>query len=179
MKAVLLPAFLALALLAGCAGKPRGLPASNGILNFDQVSPDLYRGAQPDAAGVAGLDRAGIRSVVDLRQGSEVRPGERTDATGFGMTYTNVPMAGFGRPSAEEIERVLALIRTLPPPVFVHCRHGCDRTGAVIACYRIRHDGWSLEQAMDEARVHGMSRLEVGMETYIRDFARSEATGPR
>ena len=175
----MLPAFLALALLSGCAGKPRGLPASNGILNFDQVSTNLYRGAEPDAAGVAGLDRVGIRSIIDLRTGSEVRPGERTDAMGFGMTYTNVPMSGYGRPGKAEIESVLALIRTLPPPVFVHCRHGCDRTGTVIACHRIRQDGWSLERAMDEARLHGMSPFEVGMESYIEDFARSEATGPR
>ena len=179
MKAVLFPAFLALALFAGCAGKPRGLPASNGILNFDQVSTNLYRGAEPDATGMAGLDRVGIRSVIDLRKVSEVRPGERTEAMGFGMTYTNIPMAGFGRPAASEIEPVLELIRTLPPPVFVHCRHGCDRTGTVIACYRIRHDGWSLERAMEEARVHGMSPFEAGMESYIEDFARAEAAKAR
>ena len=178
-KAVFLPAFLALALLAGCAGKPRGLPARNGVLNFDQVNPSLYRGAEPDAAGIAGLDRVGIRSVIDLRKQSEIRPDEKTDAMGLGMTYTNVPMAGFGRPSTTEVDHILALIGTLPPPVFVHCRHGCDRTGTIIACYRIRHDGWTLRRAMDEARLHGMSRLEVGMKHYIRDFADSEATGRR
>jgi protein tyrosine/serine phosphatase len=33
-------------------------------------------------------------------------------------------------------------------PVYVHCRKGHDRTGVVIACFRIAHDGWSNEKAI-------------------------------
>jgi protein tyrosine/serine phosphatase len=65
---------------------------------------------------------------------------------------------------------LLALIKTLPAPVFVHCRPGCDRTGTIIACYRIRQGGWPNEAALEEARKYGLSKLEHGMTKYIRDF---------
>lgn len=32
----------------------------------------------------------------------------------------------------------------------VHCWHGSDRTGAVIAAYRIVQQGWSQHDAIDE-----------------------------
>ncbi len=35
-------------------------------------------------------------------------------------------------------------------PVFVHCMSGKDRTGAVIASYRVRVMGWSKEEAINE-----------------------------
>jgi protein tyrosine/serine phosphatase len=68
---------------------------------------------------------------------------------------------------------LLALIETLPAPVFVHCRYGCDRAGTIIACYRIRHDHWSNEAALEEARKYGLSILEQGMISYIRTFGKA------
>ena len=59
--------------------------------------------------------------------------------------------------------------------MFIHCLHGCDRTGTIIACYRIQHDGWTSEQALREADQYGMSQWEVGMRNYIKDFEKSSA----
>src|ERR1019366_8567503 len=42
-----------------------------------------------------------------------------------------------------QISRVLGLLAPPASPVFMHCRRGADRTGTVIACYRITHDGWN------------------------------------
>jgi protein tyrosine/serine phosphatase len=55
-------------------------------------------------------------------------------------------------------------------PVFVHCRRGKDRTGTVIACYRIQHDGWTNIHALEEAKSHGMSFAERSMRAYILHF---------
>ncbi len=33
--------------------------------------------------------------------------------------------------------------------VLVHCYHGCDRTGAVLACYLIAREGVTADQAID------------------------------
>lgn len=68
---------------------------------------------------------------------------------------------------------LLALIESLPAPVFVHCEHGCDRTGTIIACYRIRVGGWPNEAALEEARKYGLSKHEHGMIEYIRTFGKA------
>jgi tyrosine-protein phosphatase SIW14 len=54
--------------------------------------------------------------------------------------------------------------------IYVHCLRGKDRTGTVVACYRIQHDGWDNERALAEAKGYGMSRLEVAMQSYILHF---------
>ena len=153
-----------------CFAGDRGLPAQHGILNFGKVSEHLYRGAEPDAAGVKNLKQLGIATIIDLRNGREVRAEEAKDAATEGITYTNVPFAGLGRPTDKQVAQVLAIIEASPGPVFVHCEHGCDRTGTVIASYRIRHDGWSGEAAQKEADIYGMSKLEVGMRGFIAQF---------
>ncbi len=44
-------------------------------------------------------------------------------------------------------------------PIYVHCEHGKDRTGLVIALYRMRADGWSQEQAAAEMKEMGHTGL--------------------
>jgi protein tyrosine/serine phosphatase len=153
----------------GIAGD-RGVPAQNGILNFGRVSERLYRGAEPDTAGVNNLRKLGVATIIDLRMEKEVRAGEATDAAASGITYTNVPLKGLGRPKDKDIAQVLALIEASSGPVFVHCEHGCDRTGTVIACYRMKHDRWTAKAAQQEADVYGMSKLERGMRSFLAEF---------
>jgi len=153
-----------------CLGGGRGVPAQEGIGNFGKVNEGLYRGAQPDQLGLRNLQRLGVKTIVNLRLPGESWKQEEAEARNCGMNYTNVPMKGIGRPTNEQIRTVLAIIETAAPPVFVHCEHGCDRTGTVIACYRIRHDGWSSGAALQEAKRYGMSKWEGAMKRYVFDF---------
>lgn len=157
--------------LAGIAGG-RGLPAQNGIGNFGQINEALYRGAQPDEAAIQSLKRLGVRTIINLRMANDSWKMEAVTAQANGITYTNVPLRGAGRPTEGQISQVMAIIQASPGPVFVHCQHGCDRTGTIVACYRIQHDGWSSDAALAEARHYGMSRLERGMRAYIIDFGK-------
>jgi len=158
-----------------CAAGQRGVPPSEGIANFGKVNDGLYRGAQPKAAGIATLARLGIKTIINLRTTNDVWKAEEAQARAQGITYTNVPLKGLGRPTRAQVAALLALIQTLPPPVFVHCEHGCDRTGTIIACYRIRHDGWPDEAALEEARKYGLSKLERGMTDFVRSFGKPPA----
>jgi len=151
----------------------RGLPPSEGIVNFGKVNDSLYRGAQPDAAGIRNLKKLGIKTILNLRMTNDVWKAEEPEANANGITYTNVPMKGSGRPTPEQVAKALAMIETLPSPVFVHCEHGCDRTGTIIACYRIRRDQWSGKLALQEARKYGLSKLARGMRKYILDFGKA------
>lgn len=156
-----------------CAAGERGLPPTEGIANFGKISDSLFRGAQPDASGIKNLARLGIKTIINLRMTNEVWKAEEAEAHASGITYTNVPLRGIGRPTDVQVETLLALIDTLPPPVFVHCRYGCDRTGTIIACYRIRRDHWSNQAALEEARKYGLSPLEQSMINYVREFGKA------
>jgi hypothetical protein len=54
--------------------------------------------------------------------------------------------------------------------VFVHCKEGKDRTGTVVACYRIVADGWGNRKALSEAKSLGMHWYALGMKSYILGF---------
>lgn len=176
MARFLLSFCISLIITVSTAGE-RGVPASCGITNFGRVDERIYRGAQPDDAGMASLKQLGIKSIINLRMGEDILKAEVERACAYSILYTNVPLSGMGRPTDEQIHRVLSLIESLPAPVFIHCQHGCDRTGTVIACYRIKHDGWSGEAAFQEARHYGLSFFERGMRAYIGDFAKANKPG--
>src|SRR6266699_2320487 len=81
----------------------RGLPAQQGIANFGKVSDTVFRGAQPDAAGIASLERLGIKTIVNLRMADEAWKGEEIEARAHGIIYTNFPLRGVGRPTDEQV----------------------------------------------------------------------------
>jgi tyrosine-protein phosphatase SIW14 len=141
--------------------------------NFHQVNEQLYRGGQPLTGGMKEVAARGIKTVINLRGENEDTRAEEVEAKAAGLRYFSVPLPGYGRPKDEDVERVLAIINDPQNwPVFIHCRHGEDRTGTIVAVYRISRDGWSSEQAKKEARRHGMSRLQFRMRDYISDYAR-------
>ena len=139
--------------------------------NFHQVNPQLYRGAQPKAGGISKLAALGIKTIVNLRREDDHTRAEAAAAQASGLRYFNIPMPGTSKPTDEQINRALALINAPEnQPVFVHCQRGADRTGTVIACYRILKDGWTAGQAKKEAEHYGMYWTEFGMKDYIEDF---------
>ncbi len=143
-----------------------------GVPNFHQVNEHVFRGGQPVDVGWNSLAHLGIKLVVDLRPQSEhpIQAEERA-VEAAGMHYVNVPMKGMSAPPAETVSRVLALmISNSNGPLFVHCRRGSDRTGTVVACYRILHDHWENQKALQEARSYGMFRMERGMMHFIQNF---------
>jgi protein tyrosine phosphatase (PTP) superfamily phosphohydrolase (DUF442 family) len=142
-----------------------------GIMNFDQVDAHVYRGAQPTGEGFKNLAKLGIKTIVDLRETDGRAQAEKRAVIAAGMTYVNVPMTGLTPPTDSEITRILALLENSKSgPVFVHCRRGADRTGAVIAAYHIQHDKWDNARALKDAKAHSMSFFQIPRQNYIRKF---------
>jgi protein tyrosine/serine phosphatase len=143
------------------------------LSNFHEVNPQLYRGAQPKPGGIKRLGQLGVKTIVDLRETKGAARAEEAEARGAGLRYFNIPMREWGRPTDEQVEHVLKILRDSEnQPVFVHCRLGEDRTGLVIAIYRITHDGWTSERATAEAKKYGMHPWELGMKDYIHDYGK-------
>jgi protein tyrosine phosphatase (PTP) superfamily phosphohydrolase (DUF442 family) len=145
--------------------------SAHGIDNFDQVDQHVYRGAQPKGEGFQYLASLGVKTVIDLREADGRSNAEESAVTAAGMKYVNVPMTGLTPPSEAEINKILGILEDgSTGAVFVHCKRGADRTGAVIASYRIDHDGWDNARALSEAMHHGMSFFQFPRQNYIRSF---------
>jgi tyrosine-protein phosphatase SIW14 len=145
--------------------------------NFHQVSEELYRGAQPKAGGFRHLSKLGIKTIVSLRGDDDRSRTEEQEARAAGLKYFTVPFKRLGRPTDQQIDRVRSLVNAPEnQPVFVHCQHGADRTGTIIALYRIEHDGWTLDQATAEAKRYGLKWWQRGMKDYISDYYRRRST---
>jgi len=145
---------------------------TNTVPNFQKVDDHVYRGGQAGSDGFKDLARLGIKIVVDLRLvGEHSQADEEKVVTGLGMRYVSIPMRGMSTPKDDQVAAVLALLTdTASGPVFVHCRRGADRTGTVIAAYRIAHDHWENKKALDEARSYGMSFFERAMQRYVMRY---------
>ena len=154
--------------------------------NFQKVDDHVYRGAQPTNNGFKDLAERGIKTVVDLRDiGEHSQADEQKAVTDLGMQYVSIPMQGMSTPKDKQIAAVLALLNDVTSgPVFVHCKRGADRTGTVIAVYRIHHDGWDSKRALSEAKSYGMSVFQRAMQHYVTDYkpagslASADATAP-
>lgn len=162
-------ALLALALSLSLPATPASIEVT-GVPNFHQTNERVFRGGQPTAEAWPSLARLGVKTIIDLRQTDEHSTTEEAQAVAAaGMKYVNVPMKGVVAPSDQQVNKVLSLLNS-GEPVFIHCHRGSDRTGAVIACYRIAHDGWSSKQALNEAKSFGMRWTQMGLKRYVESF---------
>ena len=162
------PALLLAAALVAAA--PLSPPAH--VRNFGEVNSEIFRGAAPTDLGLQELASAGVKLIVDLREPGSATIHERAETERLGMKYVNVPFQSFSAPTPAQVRSVLLLMLDHPPgSLFVHCRRGKDRTGTVVACYRIQHDGWKNQAAIKEADRFGMSRAELGMRSFILHFS--------
>ena len=168
---------LGLCLLLGAAGcngaKHRNAewatPIENEhVGNLYKVSDQLYRGKQPTREGLEYLQTMGIKTVVNLRT-------HDTDSElleGLDLSYERIPFSA-GDPEEEDVLRFLRIVtdRTRQP-VFVHCRRGADRTGMMVAVYRIVIQGWSNAQAQEEMEEGGYgfhTLLWRDLRNYVRN----------
>ena len=147
-------------------------PVVDGVGNFQKVNDHIYRGAQPTDDGFRELAQLGIKTVIDLRQiGEHSQADEQKLVTSLGMRYVSIPMTGMSTPKDDQVTAVLALLSdTTSGPVFVHCKRGADRTGMVIAVYRISQDGWENRKALSEAKSYGMGFFERAIQHYVMDY---------
>lgn len=141
-----------------------GLP---GLPNAGRVGPGIYRGAQPKPEGYATLAALGIRTVVNLRAGH----GEREAVESLGMRSVEIPMKAYRDVDAETVEKVMAVMRDPAlRPVFVHCAQGQDRTGVVVAVYRMEVDGWSEAEAEAEMQMYGFNDVWRPLMEFVREY---------
>lgn len=144
---------------------------STELPRFQQVSEKLYRSGQPRNGGLKRLRELGINTIINLRGSSATTRAEEVEARALGLKYFNVALPNWGRPQEKRVARIMELIAAPENGrVLVHCKDGVDRTGTIVAVYRMTHEGWTSEKALDEASRSGMRRTQVWMRDYVEDY---------
>lgn len=170
----LLAFFSAALLLAGCGGSrtlslnanaPSAIHSLSAIVlpvvNFANVDPGIYRGGQPGDDAMALLSKDHFKTIISLQ--NNAFPQERVAiahekelAKTLGIEWYNIPLPVKGELPAEMVNQFLKLAHDpTRQPVFIHCTHGRDRTGTLVAAYRITYDGYTGVQALTEMKSFG------------------------
>jgi len=132
------------------AQSPQATAISNG------VNKGLYRGGRPNEEGWIRLKEIGIKTVVDLCGKDENATKEKKLMSKLGIDFVNIPLSVYKEPTEQQVLKFLNIVTDKQrQPVFVHCDSGRDRTGAMIAMYRVVVCGWSIKQAYNEAKSLG------------------------
>lgn len=167
-------------LCAGLAASPaivawaESLPK---LPHFFKVNDSLYRGAQPSDDDFKTLAKLGVKTVINLRSTDERIEREQKLVEGLGMRYVTIPLHGYETPSNDKIRQAVLEIKAgadKGAPVFVHCKRGRDRTGTVIASYRMTYEGLTNEQALNDAKKHKIGWHQRAMRKYISSFKPSQ-----
>jgi hypothetical protein len=147
----------------------RRLENVRGVAYAAEVEPGLYRGGQPDADGVAWLKSIGIKTILNLRHFHGDT--EKARVTAAGLRYEAVPLESSNAPKLEDLKRIMGLL-TDPSlrPLYVHCAHGVDRTGTVMAVYRMEKMGWNNTEAFAEMDHFGAHRIWLDLRHYVKTY---------
>jgi protein tyrosine/serine phosphatase len=166
---------LVLALSAAVIGFRR--PLFQG--NLGVVDPArAYRSAQPSSELEATIRKLGLRSIIDLRGGSEsdVFYSNEVETTGrLGVDFYDIPMSASRRPSRRDLIRMVDVIDHARTPLLIHCKWGADRTGLMSALYQLVVLGEPPEKAIHAFSLSyghfplfGPERLHEPIDEYAR-----------
>ena len=152
-----------------------------GLPNFGTISPQLSRGGQPNPVGFEELKKMGIDIIVNLRHDTAEITREQVLVQTQGMQYLSIPWRGSNNPSVAQIVQFLELLRANPDKkVFVHCERGAERTGVMVATYRMSRQHWTAEQALNEMELFGFRAMRFGhLKKFVHDFPSLLESDPR
>jgi hypothetical protein len=126
-------------------------PRNFGIVQMD---PLFCRGGQPDNSEQLKemRDKLGVERVVSLNKDL---PELSNWCSDLGMEHVQASLGG-GHPYDEGWQVLKPSVSgfIMEKPTFIHCRHGMDRTGGVVATYRTER-GWMCDLAYREAKSYG------------------------
>jgi tyrosine-protein phosphatase SIW14 len=147
----------------------KGLP---GLHNFGRVTEHLYRGAQPVNGGFDELQKMKVGIIVNFRDDRAEMAREKRTVESLGMKYVEIPWSANHEPSSAQIAEFLDLVRANPETrIFVHCRRGADRTGVMVAAYRIAVERRPVTEAVSEMhRYHYDWLFRPHLQRYIKSL---------
>lgn len=127
--------------------------------NLRQVDSNVWRSGRPTSIEDFNWVNEHVKAVISLEgldeDYKEVKELAPTPVDSLPITTWQIYVSGI---SLSYLNRIMANIISAPKPVLVHCQHGEDRTGLIIAAWRVESANWSKEDAMSEALSCGYRR---------------------
>jgi len=118
--------------------------------NMYWIDEGIYRSEQPSGKEFPELENFGIKEVLNLRSHHT----DDSEAEGTNIKLHQVKMNAH-KTSLRKIVQALKIIQNREGPILIHCQHGSDRTGLVVAMYRIVFQNWTKEEAIEELKNGG------------------------
>jgi protein tyrosine/serine phosphatase len=116
-----------------------------GFKRFYQLNTDVYRSEQPSKKEMQFLESYGIKTILNFRRKRD----NIKKAKGTSLKLERLPLKAKTL-NEDDVFNALKLIKDAEKPILVHCWHGSDRTGAIMAAYRMVFENWTKEKAIAE-----------------------------
>lgn len=153
-----------------------------GFRNAHWISSELVRTNQPWPHQLAGWERAGVKTVINLRGRSESSSHliEREACERLGLELIDFRVSSKVAPSREQVLGAKRLFETIAYPAVMHCKSGADRTGVMAVLYLHFRQGQPIGEAIRQLSLrylhlrHGRPGvLDEVFDNYLRDVAPS------
>ena len=130
--------------------------AESSIKNFFRINEQICTGGQPTMEELAQVKAKGVKAVINLRMPSEFNAEEEaTKAKELGLRYFHIPF-DTNNPKDEAVDEFLKVVADKENrPLFIHCTTA-NRVGGFWMIRRVLVDGWTVEQAENEAKQIGL-----------------------
>lgn len=145
-------------------------------VNFHEVIRGVYRsGLIPEEAAPL-LKELGIKTVLSFDNNRKRAEREKERLERLGINVILIPWSGWDEPEDEAIAHILRLMESHElRPILVHCKQGQERTGVVVACWRMAQEKWSADEAYREMKTYGFRSFRYGhLKKYVYHFARRQ-----
>ncbi len=126
----------------------------------EKVSEGVFRGPHPGETELKELSGMGIKTVLSLEDDPSVVAEEGKACRSLNIGFVNVPLSEVTPPSPDALKQAVNIIQEYRGRgIYIHCRRGIDRTGYVIAAFRMLVEKCDLDRAYKECCDHGHSKL--------------------
>ncbi len=146
------------------------------LYHFNKVDEGIYRSGLIHEEDAPLLKELGIKTVLTWDDQKTRIAQEEQFLKFFGIQTVSIPWNGYDRPSDEVVEKSLTLMNAADrKPILVHCFRGSERTGLIVACWRVRTQKWTPDRAYAEMKQYEFRAFLFGhLKEYLYHFADRE-----